>query len=616
MRDREMSRFVPLLVMPRPYNHPYVVYSGQALETARTKPQRELKMIDLETAVILNKFLEELPTKDRAEPGTDPTFDAKYTAWLKEKSAWVPLAMLLTAAESDLEKAGYPAAKVDAFRRAFAAMEEAERTKPGRIDEAPAAALLAAAHDLGSNLNESSYPTDKAMARETAFNAFGPFFWAPMAYGLGTALLALSLTVRSSRSAVVSTIHRLLYASGMFGFVGGIGLEVYGFSQRVMISGWAPVTNMYETVIWVAMITSVIGLILEAIFRQTFAALAASGVATVATALAATVPLLDPAIHGLQPVLRSNLWLTIHVLTIVSSYAAFALAMGLGLIATGYYLTATYRRSASYAQLASPLLYGAPILALGFALHSATTGGLNWGSWAVDYGFWPSILLLSVGIVTTLMVPVAIVGEVVNRSLFASASHSGSPASSRRKASKAAHDERELVGVGGSTFPPISGGSPVETDDPRTAAMRKTAATIKPMANFIYRSMQVGVLLVAAGTILGGIWADYSWGRFWGWDPKEVWALITLLVYLVPLHGRFAGWVNTFGLVVASVVCFLSVLMAWYGVNFILGVGLHSYGFVEGGSQGGVGLVALAVLAIPAGAALRRSLSQRTATTV
>ena len=98
--------------------------------------------------------------------------------------------------------------------------------------------------------------------------------------------------------------------------------------------------------------------------------------------------------------------------------------------------------------------------------------------------------------------------------------------------------------------------------------------------------MQVGVLLIAAGTILGGVWADYSWGRFWGWDPKEVWALITLLVYLVPLHGRFAGWVNTFGLVVASVVCFLSVVMAWYGVNFVLGVGLHSYGFVEGGSQG------------------------------
>ena len=122
--------------------------------------------------------------------------------------------------------------------------------------------------------------------------------------------------------------------------------------------------------------------------------------------------------------------------------------------------------------------------------------------------------------------------------------------------------------------------------DARGRAMQRTVATVKPLSNFIYRAMQVGVLLIAAGTILGGVWADYSWGRFWGWDPKEVWALITLLVYLVPLHGRFAGWVSTFGLVVASVVCFLSVIMAWYGVNFVLGVGLHSYGFVEGGSQG------------------------------
>ena len=141
--------------------------------------------------------------------------------------------------------------------------------------------------------------------------------------------------------------------------------------------------------------------------------------------------------------------------------------------------------------------------------------------------------------------------------------------------------------------------------------MQETALTIKPLSNFIYRAMQVGVLLIAAGTILGGVWADYSWGRFWGWDPKEVWALITLLVYLVPLHGRFAGWVNTFGLVVASVVCFLSVVMAWYGVNFVLGVGLHSYGFTEGGSQGMMSMIIAAVLALPAAGWWRRFLGYR-----
>jgi ABC-type transport system involved in cytochrome c biogenesis permease subunit len=98
-----------------------------------------------------------------------------------------------------------------------------------------------------------------------------------------------------------------------------------------------------------------------------------------------------------------------------------------------------------------------------------------------------------------------------------------------------------------------------------------------------YRAMQFGTVLLAAGTILGGVWADYSWGRFWGWDPKETWALIALLCYLAVLHGRFSGWVTQFGFALWGVICFMSVLMAWYGVNFVLGVGLHSYGFSSGG---------------------------------
>ncbi len=608
LRDREMTRLLPVLLMPRPSNASYITYSGEALKKAQKGSRRDLSLIELETAVILNKYLEDLPSKDWAEPGKDATFDARYAAWLKEKSAWIPMTVMLQAAPEDLAKAGFPVSKVEAFRAAFKTMEEAERSTPGKIGEGPAVALVHAARDLGVALNEGSYPTEAHVAREVSFNTTAPFFWAPAAYGLGTVLLILSLTVQSSRSSVVQTIQKGLYATGMLGFVSGIGLEVYGFSQRVMISGWAPVTNMYETVIWVAMVTSVIGLILEAIYRKTFAALAASGVAMCATAIAATVPLLDPSIHGLQPVLRSNLWLTIHVLTIVSSYAAFALSMGLGLIATSYYLTATYRRSASYLSLLLPLLPGGLIggagyLAMVVAGQSIGRGGL-WGEMA----FWGSVGLMSVGGVMAGSGPVALLGEVLNRSLFLPKVHDlASNLWADRKTSREKALALEEAGV----MPPITGGGPLSEADLRAEAMRETAAKIKPLSNFIYRSMQVGVLLVAAGTILGGVWADYSWGRFWGWDAKEVWALITLLVYLVPLHGRFAGWVNTFGLVVASVVCFLSVLMAWYGVNFILGVGLHAYGFVKGGSQGTVGLVTLAVLAIPAGAAWRRYLSQR-----
>src|SRR5262249_13386538 len=105
---------------------------------------------------------------------------------------------------------------------------------------------------------------------------------------------------------------------------------------------------------------------------------------------------------------------------------------------------------------------------------------------------------------------------------------------------------------------------------------------IRLLSGLCYRAIQVGVLLLFLGTMLGGFWAAESWGRFWGWDPKEVWALIALLCYVIPLHARYAGWVGDFGLAACAVACFASVVMAWYGVNFVLGAGLHSYGFGSG----------------------------------
>ncbi len=103
----------------------------------------------------------------------------------------------------------------------------------------------------------------------------------------------------------------------------------------------------------------------------------------------------------------------------------------------------------------------------------------------------------------------------------------------------------------------------------------------------IYRCLQVGVVLIAAGTLLGGVWADQAWGRFWGWDPKEVWALVILLVYLVPLHLRYVGSVGPTGLAAWAVHGFQSVIMSWYGVNFLLGAGLHAYATGSGFGSGG-----------------------------
>ena len=100
---------------------------------------------------------------------------------------------------------------------------------------------------------------------------------------------------------------------------------------------------------------------------------------------------------------------------------------------------------------------------------------------------------------------------------------------------------------------------------------------IKIKTNSQFSTLTFALFLLTAGIFIGAIWANVSWGRYWGWDPKEVWALITMLIYSLPLHRaslkifqnpRFLNWYYIFA--------FLSVVITYFGVNFILG-GMHSY---------------------------------------
>ena len=102
--------------------------------------------------------------------------------------------------------------------------------------------------------------------------------------------------------------------------------------------------------------------------------------------------------------------------------------------------------------------------------------------------------------------------------------------------------------------------------------------------NQLYSHMQ-GISLFALffsifGTILGGIWADQSWGRFWGWDPKENGALLICLWLLMLLHGKLSGIIKSDGFALGMVVLNVIIALAWFGVN-LLSVGLHSYGFTD-----------------------------------
>ena len=91
-------------------------------------------------------------------------------------------------------------------------------------------------------------------------------------------------------------------------------------------------------------------------------------------------------------------------------------------------------------------------------------------------------------------------------------------------------------------------------------------------------AMLIGLALMTIGTFLGAVWANESWGRYWGWDPKETWALITMIVYALVEHLRLVRrWYNAWSFNFLSVMAFCSVLMTFFGVNYFLS-GMHSYG--------------------------------------
>lgn len=286
----------------------------------------------------------------------------------------------------------------------------------------------------------------KKINTEVHYNSLHPFQKAWILYLLAGLFAVLYIGNKKPWA------YKGLWASMLLGLL----FHTYGFALRVYLTERAPVSNMYETVIWVSWGSILIAMCLQCIKRSKYLLLSANIGSVLCLILADMAPVvLDPSLQPLQAVLRSNYWLVVHVLTITLSYAAFFVAFCLGDIGLFYFLLDA----------------------------------------------------------------------------------------------------------------------------------KKYKTDIQEICTTIYKSIQIGVVLLAAGTILGGIWADESWGRFWGWDPKETWALIALLGYVAVLHGRLAGFIRQLGMVVSAVLVFSLVIMAWYGVNFVLGAGLHSYGFGGGGIE-------------------------------
>ncbi len=349
---------------------------------------------------------------------------------------------------------GYSAETQDALKKTFLQVLAA-------VMNQDAASLTQAGSELKiqlAQLNPALYPSPTLIQREISYNQTRPFLNSWIYYMLAFLLLLFSFYFTNPY------LYWISVATGIVGF----GYHSYGLIIRSLVSGRPPVSNMYESVVFVGWGIILFAIVFELIYRQRWFIITASALGVGMLIMADLLPF-DPDIDPLVPVLRSNYWLIIHVLTITLSYSAFALAMGLAHINLGVYFYFPNRR------------------------------------------------------------------DLLNN-----------------------------------------------------------------LSLFLYRVLQVGVVLLAAGTILGGVWAAESWGRFWGWDPKETWALISLLGYMAILHARFTDWVANFGTAVCSILGFWLILMTWYGVNFVLGTGLHSYGFGSGGGWYVIGYLALEVLFLAA----------------
>ncbi len=101
---------------------------------------------------------------------------------------------------------------------------------------------------------------------------------------------------------------------------------------------------------------------------------------------------------------------------------------------------------------------------------------------------------------------------------------------------------------------------------------------LKDTFQSVYSTQAFGLIFTFIGTVLGGIWADQSWGRFWGWDPKENGALLIVICSAILFHAKLGKMIKETGFSIGAIAGIINVVLAWFGVN-LLGVGLHSYGF-------------------------------------
>lgn len=374
-------------------------------------------------------------------------------------------------------------------------------------------------------------------AMESSFNAFAPFYRGEVLYVMVFVVACVSWLWRD---VVINRFAFWLMLATLL-------VHTWALLARMYIQGRPPVTNLYSSAVFIGWIAVALCLGIELKFRN--------GLATAVGSLTGFATLLiahylggsGDTLEMMQAVLDTNFWLATHVTTVTIGYSATFVAGVFGIFFLWQMLITSMLNSL---RKGGPLSGGQFVLFLVCAVSAAVIAaalatGILYGL-AYRSGNRPSARLV-VGVLGGLL-GLAGVGYAIYLL--------------RQRVKRASAGEFAALPAGASALEPLA-----MTDQSR-----------KVLTWMIYGTVCFATLFSFVGTVLGGIWADQSWGRFWGWDPKENGALLIVIMNALILHARWGGMIKERGMAALAIVGNMVTMWSWFGTNQ-LGIGLHAYGF-------------------------------------
>lgn len=505
---------------------------------------------------------------------------------------WLPITVLLYGDKTVLS--GYPESKIESFRKAWDKAVKATSSNNAKGQAAAFGEIRSALKDLGRYadskrdallpedrldnkvLDASRYPStieaEKLLQWEQTYYKTKPFNWSLVFSTLATfACLALAFFPRRSKLAFAVPVTLLAIAVIYSGF--GLGLRGYIMSR-------SPVANMFETIMFVSFMSGALGLILPLALaypermRQAWND----------SRLQFSCPL--KRYLPLQIVRWILAAILFYMMVFVSygagqGYAAVSLLPRLAYGASLPCVSDLFVWLSSLALLVIVVIYVPRTLIFPFMMTRKHNDESN----ANEKQQISIVPLLCASALTTLLTAAALHAPMFNDSL------KNLMPILRDNFWLGVHVISIVGGYGTAMLAWALGAAALCAFTVGKYTTDESGAVVPPaitstLSRLMYLCIPATIWLLAIGIILGGLWADVSWGRFWSWDRKEVWALISMFVYLIFVHARHWGWFKRnrdMTMALTSVFGALAILMAWYGVNYLLGSAMHGYASGSGG---------------------------------